>query len=416
MGTHVQELSAGLTAGGDIITVLSGTVEQQKHFVDGMRTVHLVPPDQDQRPGRSMVQGILDYNHTLASYAEKMILGHESIPDIIHCHNWITYPAAVKIASVIHSPVITTIHYLHPVEEWWGQAPDAEILKQEENLFRNGQTFIAVSQSIRLLMREFYSVPEQRVRVIYNAVDPELFRPSSVSNEYLDRLKFAISPGNEKVVLFTGRFHRMKGIPALLKSAELVLQKEPNVRYLMAGNADSKAFALEVRELLDRNPILKQKVTVLGKLNRQQIALLYSLANVAILPSVYDPCPYAAIEAMAVGVPLLASNGGGLAELVDDGVTGLTVPVRMIQETGLRSVAPEELAEATLLLLRDENLARKMGKAARRKASEAYSPHVMVRATREVYQSALDDARRACNDPFALTVAGHEGPSRNHLT
>jgi glycosyltransferase involved in cell wall biosynthesis len=396
VGTHVQELSTGLELAGDRITVLSGTVGQPRRFTQGKRIVHLVPPNPNQKSGRSIVQSILDYNHTLATYAQEMILDSEDTPDVIHCHNWITYNAAIEIARAAKKPVISTIHYLsYPIEPWWGQVPDPEIVTQEEALFRNGHTFIAVSQSIRSLMRDCYSVSEQGVRVIYNAVDPELFQPSSISIEYRDRLRSAICPANEKIVLFTGRFHPMKGIPALLKSAVLVLQKEPKVRYLMAGDPDSKAFALEFRKLVDQNPILKQKLTVLGKLSRPSVAGLYSVANVALLPSVYDPCPFAAIEAMAAGVPLVASDGGGLAELVENGITGLTVPVRG-NGTGLRSVEPEELAEATLRLLRDPKLAQKMGRAAREKAAATYNPEIMVRATREVYGNVINAERRKC--------------------
>lgn len=389
VGTHVQELSTGLAAAGDLVTVLSGTVGQARRFDEGKKTVHLVSPD-DQKPGRSIVQGILDYNCTLARYAHKTILNSDDPPELVHCHNWITYPAAVEIARTLKIPVITTIHYVsHPIEQWWGQEPDPEILKQEENLFHKGNIFIAVSQSMRSLMRDFYSVPEQRVRVIYNAVDSKSFLPSSVSAEYIARLKSAVSPANEKIVLFTGRLHPMKGIPALLKSAEIVLEKEPNIRYLIAGEPDSKAFAHEFREQLERSPILKEKIVLLGKVSRKRVALLYSLADVAILPSVYDPCPYAAIETMAAGVPLVASDGGGLAELVEDGVTGIKIPVR-VNKAGMRSVDPEELAEATLRVLQDKSLAERMGKSARQKADETFSPGVMVRATQEVYQTTIE--------------------------
>jgi starch synthase len=115
---------------------------------------------------------------------------------------------------------------------------------------------------------------------------------------------------------------------------------------------------------------------------------LYSVADVALVPSVYDPGAYAAIEAMVAGVPVIASNGGGLAELVEDRVNGLTVPVHA-NGSGSRSVDPEELAEATLTLLRHEDLARQLGNAGRRKAAEVYSPEVMARETREAYGDAL---------------------------
>jgi glycosyltransferase involved in cell wall biosynthesis len=389
VGTHVQELSTGLARAGDSVTVLAGTVGRQERHVEGRKTVHLVPPDKNQKPGTSITQGILDYNSVLASYARRIILPEQGAPDLIHCHNWITYPAAADLARTLGIPTITTVHYVsEPAERWWGQTPDPEILAQEGLLFRQQSQFIAVSGSIQSLMREGYSVPEESVEVIYNAVEPASFLPASLPVGYLDRLRASVAPSGEKIVLYTGRFHPMKGISAMLKSAILVLQHEPNVRYLMAGEPDSQAFALEFREHIDRNPILQEKLTVLGKLSRQRVAMLYSLADLALLPSVYDPCPYAAIEAMAAGVPLVASDGGGLAELVEHEVNGLAVPVR-IGEAGMRSVNPEELAQATMRLLRDDDLARRLGEGARQIAAEKYNMEVMIRSTRTVYQGVM---------------------------
>jgi glycosyltransferase involved in cell wall biosynthesis len=392
VGTHVQELAAGLTFAGDRVTLLAGTVGSAERFVEGKKTVHLVPPENPQQAGRSLVQGILDYNRTLAAYARKVIFQEEAEFDLVHCHNWITYPAAAEIAGHLGIPIVCTVHYLsHPVERRWGQTPDPEIVEQEKILFRNAKTFIAVSESIRTLMCETYAIPKRSVRVIYNSIDIGAFLRAAIPKRHLDLLRKLVSPRDEKIVLYTGRFHPMKGIPALLKSALLVLEKEPNVRYVMAGEPDSKAFALELRDLLNQHPILRKKLTMLGKLSRRHVAVLYAIANVALLPSVYDPCPYAAIEAMAAGVPLVASNGGGLAELVEHGVTGLKAPVKF-NEAGVGSVDPEDFAQATLLLLREEDLARQFGNAARQKAAVAHSPEVMVGATKETYLSALRQA------------------------
>ena len=95
---------------------------------------------------------------------------------------------------------------------------------------------------------------------------------------------------------------------------------------------------------------------------------------------------------MVAGVPLVVSDGGGLAEHVEHGINGLKVPV-LAHESGLRSADPEDLADATLMLLRDRDLARKLARAAQQKAAEAYSSEVMVRATKEAYLAALTRAR-----------------------
>jgi glycogen synthase len=392
VGTHVEELSSSLAQAGDSVTVVAGTLGQPAQFTSGNKTVHLVPPGAGRYSAKSVTQGILDYNRVLAAYAQEKAM-RDWRPDLIHCHNWITYPAANEIARRTGIPVIGTVHYLsHPVEPWWGQIPDPEIMEQEGNFLRAGKTFIAVSRSMRSLLREAYSVPESRVRVIYNGVNANSFLPVALSQEDRVRLRKAVAPANEKIVLYAGRLHAMKGVTALLKSAVLVLQKETRVRYVMAGEPDSQAFALELRSLLEQSPLLKKKVMMLGKLSRPRLATLYSIADVALVPSVYDPGAYAAIEAMVAGVPVIASNGGGLAELVQDRVNGLTVPV-YANGSGLRSVDPEELAQATLTLLRHEDLARELGNAGRRKAAEVYSPEVMACETREAYEDALSRTR-----------------------
>ncbi len=392
VGTHVEELSTCLALAGDSVMVVAGTTGQPARFSSRNKTVHLVPPAEGRHSGKSVTEGILDYNRTLAAYVrEKVICGHS--PDLIHCHNWITYPAAEEIARETGTPVIGTVHYLsHPVEPWWGQIPDPEIVEQERNFLRCGRDFIAVSRSVRSLMREAHSVPEDRVRIIYNAVNAKSFLPPALSQEDSARLRQAVAPANEKIVLYAGRLHPMKGIMALLRSAQLVLQEEPKVRYVIAGEPDSRAFALELRGLLEQSPLLKQKIRMLGKLSRRSLATLYSVADVAVVPSVYDPGAYAAIEAMVAGVPVIASDGGGLAELVTHGVNGLTVPVRT-NGSEIRSVNPEELAQATLILLRREDLARQLGKAGCRKAAEVHSPEVMTRETREAYIGALSKTR-----------------------
>src|ERR1051326_6788719 len=102
-------------------------------------------------------------------------------------------------------------------------------------------------------MSEAYCVPESCARVIYNAVNANSFL-SALSQEDRLRLRKAVAPTNEKIVLYAGRFHAMKGVVALLKSAVLLLQKEAQVRYVMAGEPDSQALTLELRGLLEQSP------------------------------------------------------------------------------------------------------------------------------------------------------------------
>lgn len=389
VGTHALELSAGLAQAGDSVTVLACTMGPVKHIIEGSKVVHLIPPNSKGGGRKSMTQGILDYNQTLVQFARENIIANSGPPNIIQCYNWITYPAASELSRFFKVPAISTIQYVsQPVERWWGHEPDPEVVAQEKKLFRELDSFIAVSLSIRTLMKDIYDVSEEKVSVIYNATDPSVFLQPAPP-EFLARLRGVVSPAGEKIVLYAGRLHPMKGISSLLRSAVDVIETNKNVRYLMAGEPDSQAYAQEFQELFRQNPALKEKIVLLGKVSRRRLAALYSIADVAVVPSVYDPCPYAAIEAMVAGVPLIVSDGGGLNELVEHGRNGLKIPIECNGE-GRYSVDPSKLSQATLLLLWDTDFAKRLAVAAREKALATYNRESMISATREAYYDLIE--------------------------
>jgi len=129
---------------------------------------------------------------------------------------------------------------------------------------------------------------------------------------------------------------------------------------------------------------------MLGKLPRHKLAALYKIADVALVPSVYEPFGYAAIEAMAAGVPLIATAAGGLAEIVDHEKTGLSVPVHA-EGNGVRAVDVPSLASATRRMLQDEGFARQMALAAGEKVKKIFGLETMVRDTRAIYEAAISE-------------------------
>src|SRR5262249_51122412 len=114
VGTHVQELSAGLARQGDRVAVLACTVGKAEKIADGNRVVYLVPPTKQAGTNAtsSMTQDILSFNECLVSYARKTILPEWGMPDIIQCYNWLTFPAASELAGSLHVPVVSTIQFV----------------------------------------------------------------------------------------------------------------------------------------------------------------------------------------------------------------------------------------------------------------------------------------------------------------
>lgn len=394
VGTHVQELSAGLSSNGDRVAVVACTVGKQEKITQKNRIVYLIPPAQpasSSMAASSMTKGILAFNKDLVSYARETVFAEWDTPDVIQCYNWLTFPAAYELGQKLHIPVVSTIQFVsEPSERWWGQTPDPEIVEQEAMAFGHADRLITVSHSMRSIVQQTHGVPDQKIDVVYNAMDVDAFAKNNVSPEHLTKLRAAVASSGEKIVLFAGRLNPQKGVSAIFESIPQVLEHYPNVKYVFAGEPDSQHFARTVREMFDRTPALKSKTVMLGKLPRHKLAALYKIADVALVPSVYEPFGYAAIEAMAAGVPLIAAAAGGLAEIVDHEKTGLSVPVH-VGENGIRSVDVLGLASATRRMLQDEAFAKQMALAAREKVKEVFGLETMVRDTRAIYEAAISE-------------------------
>jgi glycosyltransferase involved in cell wall biosynthesis len=396
VGTHVQELSTGLSRCGDRVAVLACTAGKAEKLVESNRIVYLVSPSQPAArttAAPSMTRDILGFNQDLVSYARRTVLPEWGTPDLIQCYNWLTFPAACDLGGSLNVPVVANIQFVsEPCERWWGQAADPEIAEQEAMVLRKADKLITVSNSMRSIVQHTYGIPDCKITVVYNGMDVKAFSNANISAQQLSRLREAVAPSGEKIVLFAGRLNPQKGVSAIFESIPRVLECYPGVKYLFAGEPDSQDFAAKLREMLDKNPIVKSKTLLLGKLSRPRLAALYKIAAVALVPSVYEPFGYAAIEAMAARVPLVATAAGGLAEIVENERTGLSVAV-YVEENGSRTVDVAGLASAPNRLLDDREFAHQMALAAEERAHEVFGLENMIRATRAVYEAAVSKFR-----------------------
>ncbi len=391
MGTQVFELARGIGRSGGHATVMTYTSGKPEITQDQGVTVHLVPATRPVLGGQqAVVQGILSYNKDVIAYVRKLLTETQQIPDVINSHNWYTFPAAKTLAEEWNIPVVSTIHGMaEPIMRWWGRQPDEQTIQQEAMMFLESDAIIAVSDSLRSIIAATYAIPEHRLYTVHNGLDYQAFvkeRPHSVAK--LQKLRQQLAPHNEKIILFAGRLNPQKGIDALFESAAQVIAAYPAVRYIIAGEADLQDYVAVVQELVARNPQVQEKVLLLGRIPREQLVHLYQVANLALVPSIYEPFGYAAIEAMACGVPVIASDSGGLSEIIRHGKTGLLVPV-MVSEDGQRRVDREALAAAQIQLLSDDAYAQQLGNAGRDAVRSTFHLEAMVQRSLEIYAQAI---------------------------
>lgn len=390
MGTQVFELSRGLARAGHRVSVLAYAPGEPRVLESPHETVYLVSPDAGSSPGgRSVVAGILDFNRALVERAGGVIEAAERPPDVLHYHNWATYPAAKALGERFGIPALGTVHFVsEPIERWWGQEPDPEIVEEERRMFDEAEALVAVSHSLRSIVRSAYDLDGTPFEVVHNGLDPTPFTSLAGRPAERERLRRAVADGDGPVVLFAGRLNLQKGISALLASAVQVLEEVPNARYLVAGEPDSRGFGATVEAILDEHPVLRRRVSFLGKLPRRRLAALYQAVDLAVVPSVYEPFGYAALEPMAAGVPVVASASGGLAEIVEDGVTGFLVPVEA-RDGEVHRVEVEALARRQVEVLADGPRAKEMGRAGRDRVASCFSLGKMIESTARAYHGAV---------------------------
>lgn len=391
VGTYVYELARGLARGGCKVTVVAYTPGEPAVLREQNLTVHLVPPSKgslSQAAQLSLVRGIRLFNEDLLHHGRERV--REEKPDLIHFHQWHTHRAARALGAEFGVPVLGTSHYIsEPAERWWGQTPDPEILEEERSFYNGTTPVISVSASMSELIQETYGLSASLLHTIHCAMDAGPFLRPSHSPEDYARLRATVARPEDPVVLYTGRLHPMKGISAIFAAAERVLARRPEVRFLLAGGTDSRESTQMVHELTQRYAHLRHRIKLLGKLPRRQLGLLHRIADLALVPSIYEPFGYTAIEAMASGLPLVATRSGGPSEIVVHQETGLLVPVLPGPPGGRREVDVEALAAAQLTLLEDRERARRMGQAGQQRVVELFSLPRMVAANLSVYRKLL---------------------------
>ncbi len=312
--------------------------------------------------------------------------------DIVHCHTWYTHFAGCLAGRLDGARVVLTTHSLEPHRPWKVEQLGSGYYASswiEETAYRNADGVIAVSESMRRDVMGLYEVPESKVRVIPNGIDPDEYRPVD-RPEILQ--KHGVDPARP-FVLFVGRITRQKGIVHLVNALERL--REGTQVVLCAGAPDTEHIALEMEEAVAaaRSAGQCDILWLADMLPRDEIIALYAAAAVFVCPSVYEPFGIINLEAMACETAVVASAVGGIPGIVADGETGTLVP---FEARGGTDFEPKDagrfsrdLAEAVNRLMADEALRRRMGEAGRRRVLKQYSWRAVAERTVRFYEEIL---------------------------
>ena len=283
--------------------------------------------------------------------------------DVLYSHYWLSGEVAWTLRERWGTPVVQMFHTLghmkNRVAQRSSERESGRRIESETRIVGFADRLVAATPAEKAQLTWLYGADPCRISVISPGVDLRRFHPIDK-----DLAKSAIgAPEHRRMILFVGRIEPLKGIDTLLRAVALVAQNHPdwlsNACVAIIGGDPSKDGRAENAEMARLQALwtelgISELVTFLGAKDQDTLQYYYSAAEVVVMPSHYESFGMVALEAMACGTPVIASEVGGLAFVVRDGVTGFHVPER----------DPQALAAKIELLLSDEPLRMRLGRRA----------------------------------------------------
>lgn len=263
------------------------------------------PPAKDSRaPGAHVDMGAYQAMDLIAEtdrYARMVVamVRHQRF-DVIHAHDWLTFPAAIAVASALGVPFVAHVHSTE--FDRAGSGVSQRIYDIERAGMHAADRVIAVSQFTKSIITRRYAVDANKIDVVHNGIDRDAIQPAPGTR--LD--------SQEKIVLFLGRITVQKGPEYFLAAARRVLSKMPNVRFVLAGAGD---MALKMIELANSMGIGRH-VLFTGFLKGDDVERVFRMADCYVMPSVSEPFGIAALEAISHDVPVIISKTSGASEVL----------------------------------------------------------------------------------------------------
>lgn len=348
MNVYIRETAKHLARLGytvDIFTRDDGSCPTITSVAPGVRLVSLTAGPRRPIPKEQVPEHLPEFVHALRSFRQYQDLHY----DLIHSHYWHAGWVARLLAPRWGVPHVTMFHTLGEVKNRarLSELEPDERIDSERRIVSEVNRIVCAGEHERRLLVELYDADPQRVAVVPCGVDLRRFRPL---NQQAARKALGLS--DDPLVLFVGRVEPLKGIDILVEAMAMIERRD--ARLLVVGGDDQAAG--EVSRLRARAEQLRLdgRIRFVGAVEQSRLPTYYNAADVCVVPSFYESFGLVAVEAMACGVPVVASRVGGLTGTIRDGETGYLIPWR----------CPEPFAERIDLLLENDELRRNLGKAA----------------------------------------------------
>lgn len=383
MNVYVRELSAQLAKRGHRVDVFTRVVkEEQQEIAAGARLISLPAGPKRDVEKNELAAFIPEFAERAKDFAARNNVKY----DLIHAHYWMSGLVGALLKEAWSVPMLMMFHTLGLVKNRIAVVGERESnyrIRGERRALAVADLVVAATPAELADLQWLYELPSAKAAVIPPGVDLVQFHPM---NKAAARKALGL-PKKERQVLFVGRIEALKGIDTLIRAAHILVSagelSDRPFRVQIIGGDVGESLELLGSEMARLRKLhadlgLENCVRFLGSRRQRDLPTYYATADVVVMPSYSESFGMVALEAMACGRPVVASRVGGLAYLIQDGITGFHV-----QEGNA-----EEMATKLQSLLVDDSMLEQIGLAARREA-EAYSWQRTAGEIETVYEGLL---------------------------
>ena len=388
MNVYVRDFSYELTRQGVAVDVFTRSQDDCQPMVkhdlgDGGRVIHIPAGPEKPIPVGEVENYLDEFTEGVLNFAQIENMQY----DLIHSHYWLSGLVAEKLREVWHIPIVHMFHTLGHMKNRIAQdekqrAPQSRI-DGECRVIQTADCLIAATPAEQAQLNWLYGADLGKTVIIPPGVDLERFRPIPPDTA---KTKVGIPCGDQNI-LFVGRIEPLKGIDTMLRAMALIQARHPEaIANTCMAIVGGDPWAEDLDEEMTRLQALRHEldihdfVTFLGSRDQDILPNYYAAAEMVIMPSHYESFGMVALEAMAMGTPVIASEVGGLAFVVQDGINGFHIPSR----------DAKALADRIFTLITDKNCRDSLGQQARQHAQQFAWPIIVERMI-TIYTDVLEN-------------------------
>jgi glycosyltransferase involved in cell wall biosynthesis len=369
---HVAELYPEIVKLGHEVHLLTVEFENAPRYelVEGIHIYRVVVPS-----GNDFFHWVANMNLSMDQQSQSLIAQKGKF-DLIHAHDWLVGDAGISLKHHFKIPLIVTIHATEH-GRYNGLYNDTQryIASKEGILIYNAWRIIVCSNYMRHELQRVFGTPWDKMSMIYNGIRPDKKKRDPNIDYQEFRRRFAHD--YEKIVYYVGRMTYENGVSVLLTAAPQVLQHLNNhVKFIIIGGGDTDRL-----KQLAWNLGIWEQCYFTGFMSDEDLDKFQTVADCAVFPSLYEPFGIVALESFAAKVPVVVSNTGGLAEVVQHGQTGIVTQTNN----------PDSLAWGIVEVLKNPDASKIFVENAYQDLDLRFSWEKLAKQTIAVYQQVFEE-------------------------